>query len=72
MCESTFSFLKQTYQIKTPCGERLGDRYDLHVIRWHVFLASEKLTTFTPMNKGVSIEYDSGPKEPLLVCLPYE
>jgi hypothetical protein len=41
-------------------------------MRWNVFLVSEKLATFTPMNQGVSVEYGSGPKEPLHVCLPYE
>jgi hypothetical protein len=24
------------------------------------------------MNKGVSVRYDSGAKEPLPICLPYE
>jgi hypothetical protein len=41
-------------------------------MRWHMFLASRKLTTFTPMNKGVVVRYDRGPNEPLHVCLPYE
>jgi hypothetical protein len=72
MCESAFSFLKWTYQIKPPCGERPSDRYDLQLMRRHVFLASKKLTTFTLTNKGVGIEYGSGPKEPMHVCLPYD
>jgi hypothetical protein len=29
VCESTFSFLKWTYQIQPPYRERLGDRYGL-------------------------------------------
>jgi hypothetical protein len=57
-CESAFSSLKQTYQIKPPCRKRSGDRYGLQLIRRHIFLVSEKLTTFTPMNKGVGVRYD--------------
>jgi hypothetical protein len=72
MCESTFSFLKWTYQIKPPCGERPSDRYGLQLMRQHVFLVSEKLTTFTLTNKGVGVGCISGPKEPLPVCLQYE
>jgi hypothetical protein len=37
-----------------------------------VFLVSEKLTTFTLMNKGVGVKYGSEPKEPLPLCLSYD
>jgi hypothetical protein len=37
-----------------------------------MFLASKKLTNFTSTSKGVGVRYGSGPKEPLLVCLPYD
>jgi hypothetical protein len=70
MCESAFSFLKWTYQIKPPCVEGASDRYGLQLMRQHVFLASKKLTTFTAMNKGVGVGYDSWPKEPLLYVFP--
>jgi hypothetical protein len=66
------SFLKRTYQIKPSCGERPSDTYGLQLMRRHVSLAGKKLTTFTPMNKGVRVRYDSGPREPMPVCLPYE
>jgi hypothetical protein len=50
VCEFTFSFLKRTYQIQPPCGERPGNGYDMQFMRRHVFLARKKLTTFTPMD----------------------
>jgi hypothetical protein len=40
------------------------------LMRQHVFLASKKLTTFTAMNKGVGVGYDSWQKEPLLYVFP--
>jgi hypothetical protein len=41
-------------------------------MRRHMFLASEKLTTFTLTNEGVNVGYSSGPEEPLHACLPYD
>jgi hypothetical protein len=37
-----------------------------------MFLASEKLTTFTLMDFGVGVRHNSGPKEPLPICLAHE
>jgi hypothetical protein len=39
-----------TYQIQPPCRERPGNRYGLQLMRRHVFLVREKLTTLTPMD----------------------
>jgi hypothetical protein len=41
-------------------------------MRLYVFLASKKLTTLTPMDKGVSVRHRSGPKELLPICLAHE
>jgi hypothetical protein len=50
--------------------KRLGNRYGLQLMRHHMFLASKKLTIFTPMNKGVGIRDGSGQKNPYLYVFP--
>jgi hypothetical protein len=46
VCESTFDFLEQTYQIYPLSREGPGNWYGLQLVRWHEFLASEKLASF--------------------------
>jgi hypothetical protein len=33
VCESTFGFLKRTFQIQPPCRKRPGNRYGLQLLR---------------------------------------
>jgi hypothetical protein len=44
----------------------------LQLMRRHVFLVSKKLTTFTSTDQGVGVRHNSGPKEPLSICLTHE
>jgi hypothetical protein len=70
VCESTFSFIERTYQIQPPCGERPGNRYGLQLTRQYVFLASEKLATFTSTDWELASDTTVGQKDPCLYALP--
>jgi hypothetical protein len=48
VCESTFSFLEQTNQVKPQRGEGPSYWYGLQLMRRHTFLEGKKLTTLTP------------------------
>src|SRR5438132_9342611 len=72
VCVTTGRFLQGADHVETPDRKGPSDRDGLQFLRWHVYLPSEILASFTFADEFISICDSGWPKEPLPVGLSYQ
>ena len=72
MCKTTRRRLEGSDHVESPCIEGPGDRGRLKLLRRHVYLPSEVLTSLTCVDDGVRVGNCGWPEETLPIDFAYQ